>query len=69
MLDLSEIGLGPERLEQMANWPGLVPARVIAGHRGALTLLSQSGETPGRVDGVEASIGPATGEFTRFSLW
>ncbi|MEA5454928.1 acylphosphatase [Sinomonas sp. JGH33] len=29
----------------------------------------QSGETPGRVDAVEASIGPATGEFKRFSLW
>ena len=29
----------------------------------------RSGDTPGRVDGVEASIGPATGEFTRFSLF
>ena len=29
----------------------------------------QSGETPGRVEGVEATIGPATGEFKRFSLW
>ena len=29
----------------------------------------RSGNTPGRVDDVEATIGPATGEFTRFSLF
>ncbi|WP_138445365.1 acylphosphatase [Sinomonas susongensis] len=29
----------------------------------------QSGETPGHVEGVEASIGPATGEFHGFSVW
>lgn len=29
----------------------------------------QSGKTPGRVEGVEATIGPATGEFRRFSVW
>jgi acylphosphatase len=29
----------------------------------------QSGDTPGRVEGVEATIGPPTGEFTRFSVW
>lgn len=29
----------------------------------------RSGDTPGRVDEVEATIGPATGEFTRFSLF
>jgi acylphosphatase len=29
----------------------------------------QSGDTPGRVEGVEATIGPPTGEFKRFSVW
>ena len=29
----------------------------------------RSGETPGRVDGIEATTGPATGEFTEFSLF
>lgn len=35
----------------------------------ALLGWLRSERTPGRVDGVEASIGPATGEFTRFSLF
>ncbi|MDQ4489936.1 acylphosphatase [Sinomonas sp. ASV486] len=29
----------------------------------------RSGGTPGRVDSVEATIAPATGEFTEFSLF
>ena len=29
----------------------------------------RSGNTPGHVEDVDATIGPATGEFTRFSLF
>lgn len=35
---------------------------------GLLAWLRSDG-TPGRVDQVEAGIGPATGEFSRFSLY
>ena len=35
----------------------------------ALLDWLRSGNTPGRVDEVDATIGPATGEFTRFSLF
>jgi acylphosphatase len=35
----------------------------------ALLAWLRSEDAPGRVDRVEASIGPASGEFTRFSLF
>ena len=35
----------------------------------ALLAWLRSGNTPGHVDEVEATIGPGTGEFTRFSLF
>ncbi|BCT74783.1 acylphosphatase [Sinomonas cyclohexanicum] len=39
-----------------------------AGVEGLLAWL-RSGETPGRVDRVDAGFAPATGEFSRFSLF
>ena len=35
----------------------------------ALLAWLRSGETPGRVEHVEAGFGPATGDFSRFSLF